>query len=749
MIRFLLSTVSGMDSPRQWAAGLALGLVGGCIPFQSLLVVVIAVVLLLSGANLLTGAAGWAGGWVVARGTIRAAGFRAVDCAPPAATLGFAQRVAGRVLVPLEQHASHRFTRGWPDDRGAPVLHRFVRGAARPAKTEYCVRPLCPDPLAGPGYWTGDQSGDRPDMKRGRFSFFATRLVIFGALLLIAGSLAPRLMQESAVRWLGLQTGMEWTFRLDSGGPGSPRILVSEIAAGPRVHGELIDAAAATLASEAEARVAKWGWLDGRVVIDRLSARGVHSETVNALLGPELASALHLTNRETVADASAAFSAEPPEARAWVDSIAVEQANIPELQFEAVATPLVRGWEGLDASLQPASQALADGLAAIRQTGDPSPDNPLREGLLLQRNAEKVRRLNEVAEPLRAQLATIESARAADLAALTKARDDDLAAIQASSQAAPLVLGRADLADAALLRPVATRLAEQVLEWTRAMRQLCLARGTPGSGLLGGRTIHLHGSSAAPGIEVRELVLEGTARLPNARFEYILTAENLSTAGPTALAPMQLVLRGQGPYHLLVECTCAGPDSGQVHLTCSAIQMPELRLGAAGLLEMETGAGSFSVDARLNWTANDLVEGEILLGLDHDTSRIASLHPLVSALIGANEIDLPSGSAGRSTGFDCRIGIEQLNGQTAVTVEGGPGKALMIALNTARQRRQQQGLNAATEAVHVQYGKAVAAVESRAGESLARLKGLLQDEATLMAELERLTPGASRSTLRR
>ncbi len=67
MFRFLLSTVRGMDSPRQWAAGLALGLVGGCIPFQSLLVVVFAVVLLLSGANLLTGAAGWAGGWLVAR----------------------------------------------------------------------------------------------------------------------------------------------------------------------------------------------------------------------------------------------------------------------------------------------------------------------------------------------------------------------------------------------------------------------------------------------------------------------------------------------------------------------------------------------------------------------------------------------------------------------------------------------------------------------------------------------------------
>ncbi len=586
-------------------------------------------------------------------------------------------------------------------------------------------------------------------MKSGRFSIFATRLAIFGLLLLIAGLFAPRLMQKSAVQWLGRQTGNEWTFRLVAGRPGSLRILVSEIAAGPRVNGVLIDAAAATLASEAEARVAKWGWLDGEVVIDRLSARGVHSAAINALLGPELASAWHRASSETVADVSAAFSAVPPEARAWVDSIAVEQANIPEPRFEAVATPLVRGWEELGGSLQPASQALADGLAAIRQTGDPSPDNPLREGLLRQQSAEKVRRLNEVAEPLRFRLATIESARAADLAALGKARDVDLAVIQAAFQAVPVVLGRADLADAALLRPEATRLAEQVLAWTKAIRHACLAQRTPGSGGSGGRTINLHGSSAAPGIQVRELVLEGTARLPGARFEYVLTAENLSSAGPTGLAPIQLVLRGQGPHHLLVECTCAGPDSGQVHLTSSAIHLPGLRLGTAGLLEMETGAGSFSVDARLNWSANELVEGEILLNLEHDHARIASLHPLVSALIGANQVDLSPALAGAPTGFNCRIGVEQLKGHTEVTVNGGPGEALMSALNAARQTRQQQALNAAIETVHLQYGKAMAAIESRAGESLTRLQGLLQDEATLMAELERLSPGVGRTTLRR
>lgn len=65
---YFLGAVRGMDSPRQWAAGLALGLLGGCIPVHSLLTVLVAITLVLCGANLLTGAVGWGLGWLAASG---------------------------------------------------------------------------------------------------------------------------------------------------------------------------------------------------------------------------------------------------------------------------------------------------------------------------------------------------------------------------------------------------------------------------------------------------------------------------------------------------------------------------------------------------------------------------------------------------------------------------------------------------------------------------------------------------------
>jgi len=58
MTRWMLRTLRGMDTPIQWAGGLALGVLTGLLPLNSLLPVFCAGLLILSGANLLTGTFG-------------------------------------------------------------------------------------------------------------------------------------------------------------------------------------------------------------------------------------------------------------------------------------------------------------------------------------------------------------------------------------------------------------------------------------------------------------------------------------------------------------------------------------------------------------------------------------------------------------------------------------------------------------------------------------------------------------------
>lgn len=62
VISILLKGLRGMDTPVQWAGGLALGMVAGMLPPDSLLVVFFGLAILLSGSNLLTGIAGWGAG---------------------------------------------------------------------------------------------------------------------------------------------------------------------------------------------------------------------------------------------------------------------------------------------------------------------------------------------------------------------------------------------------------------------------------------------------------------------------------------------------------------------------------------------------------------------------------------------------------------------------------------------------------------------------------------------------------------
>lgn len=66
MNKWLLGTLRGMDSPLQWAAGFSAGLLVGFLPADSLLPWAFILLLVLSGANLLTAFAGWGLGAVIA-----------------------------------------------------------------------------------------------------------------------------------------------------------------------------------------------------------------------------------------------------------------------------------------------------------------------------------------------------------------------------------------------------------------------------------------------------------------------------------------------------------------------------------------------------------------------------------------------------------------------------------------------------------------------------------------------------------
>ncbi len=62
---FFLRTLRGMDRPLQWAGGLAVGMVAGFLPIHSLLLYFLLVLLIVSGANLLTGGCGYLAGCLV------------------------------------------------------------------------------------------------------------------------------------------------------------------------------------------------------------------------------------------------------------------------------------------------------------------------------------------------------------------------------------------------------------------------------------------------------------------------------------------------------------------------------------------------------------------------------------------------------------------------------------------------------------------------------------------------------------
>ncbi len=65
MTRWMLRTLRGMDTPTQWASGLALGSIIGWLPPDSLLPYVLGCLLVLAGANMMTGAFGVLVAWML------------------------------------------------------------------------------------------------------------------------------------------------------------------------------------------------------------------------------------------------------------------------------------------------------------------------------------------------------------------------------------------------------------------------------------------------------------------------------------------------------------------------------------------------------------------------------------------------------------------------------------------------------------------------------------------------------------
>src|SRR4029078_7862641 len=135
-----------------------------------------------------------------------------------------------------------------------------------------------------------------------------------------------------------------------------------------------------------------------------------------------------------------------------------------------------------------------------------------------------------------------------------------------------------------LLRDVAARQLNQLVGWLRWMRTMAPADAKPRAGAARGEDIQFAGCRPEPGILIRSLQLDGTARIAGQPIELRGILTNLSSAPRLRDAPIRLHLARSGSLPMELQATIDRTNAkarDELLVNCQGVLLHEMALGKA------------------------------------------------------------------------------------------------------------------------------------------------------------------------
>jgi uncharacterized protein (TIGR03545 family) len=373
-------------------------------------------------------------------------------------------------------------------------------------------------------------------------------------------------------------------------------------------------------------------------------------------------------------------------ARKWLDRLNGQFTPDAVKDFDSVARTdmFCANWSKQSAGLESRLRELDARAAELQQAVDSAEANPLRNDKLLEDLRKKVTGLQKEFADFRADVDKLPDVLETERRAIVAARRHDDEAVAKRLQLDPV---EANSLSAYLLRDQAARQLNQLIDWMRWMREIAPANGKTATGTTRGQEILFAGCRPEPGILIRALELDGSARIAGQPIELRGTVTNFSSAPRLHNQPIRLHLVGSGSLPLELQGTIDRTGAvarDELLVDCQGILLHEMALGKSSQLGMSLApsVGSLSVSVAVN---GDKLTGDIQM-VQQKVQITPALNGPSGAMLSAAMCD----TLGQVNSIATRISLGGTIHEPTCTLWSNMGAAVAEAMQRAVRRTGDQ-----------------------------------------------------------
>jgi uncharacterized protein (TIGR03545 family) len=373
-------------------------------------------------------------------------------------------------------------------------------------------------------------------------------------------------------------------------------------------------------------------------------------------------------------------------ARKWLDRLGGQFTLVVVKDFDSVARTetFCTNWSKQSASLESRLQELDSRAAELQQAIETAEANPLRNDKLLEDLRKKVGDVQKQFAEFRADVDKLPDVLETERRAIVAARRHD---DQLVGKRLQLDSVEANSLSAYLLRDEAARQLNELVGWVRWMREMAPANAKAVAKATRGEDVLFAGCRPEPGILIRSLQLDGTARIAGQPIEMRGTLTNLSSAPRLHSEPIRLHLVGNGSMPLELQATIDRTSStprDELLVDCQGVLLHEMALGKAHQLGMSLApsVGSLSVSV--------VVDGDKLSGDIQMVQQKVQITPALNGSGGETLTVAMSDTLGRVNSIATRLSLGGTIQQPTCTLWSNLGAAVAEAMQRAVKRTGDQ-----------------------------------------------------------
>jgi uncharacterized protein (TIGR03545 family) len=421
-------------------------------------------------------------------------------------------------------------------------------------------------------------------------------------------------------------------------------------------------------------------------------------------------------------------------ARKWLERLNGQFSLDSVKDFDSVVRTetFCANWSKQSAGLESRLQKLDGRAAELQQSIETAAANPLRNDKLLEELRKKVAGLQKEFADFRTDVDKLPDVLDTERRAIVAARRHDNEVVGKRLQLDPV---EANSLSAYLLRDEVARQLNQLVGWVRWMREAAPADAKAVASITRGENVLFAGCRPEPGMLIRSLRLDGSARIAGQPVELHGTLMNLSSAPRLHNEPIRLHLVGGGSLPLELQATIDRTRAvarDELLVDCQGVLLREMALGKADQLAMSLAPsiGSLSVSV--------IVDGEKLSGDIQMVQQKVQITPALNGSRGATFSAAMCDTLGHVNSIATRLSLGGTIDKPTCTLWSNMGAAVAEAMQGAVRRTGDQH----AKALLVEAGRRVDERLAEVDRQMAERQTQFASKSTIItARLQKIAAG--------